>query len=101
VERSALDEILEQQFELMRATRVRPVREDGQVTGLRISRARAGTLLHAIGIRSGDVVHSINDFPLTDPQRALQAYGRLRTVDHLAVSLTRKGQPVTIDIDIR
>lgn len=101
VERSAVDEILEDQFQLFRSTRVRPVRENGEIAGMRVSRVGKGTLLYSLGVRNGDVVQSISGFPLTDPQKALQAYGRLRTADHLALSLTRKGKPVTIDINIK
>lgn len=100
VERSAIDEILEDQARLFRATRVRPVRKGGKTTGMRVSRIRGGTLLHTLGVRNGDVVQGINGFSLTDPQKALEAYGRLRTADHLALSLQRGGKPVTIDINI-
>lgn len=101
VERSAIDEILEDQARLFRATRVRPVREGGKTTGIRLSRIRGGTLLNTLGLRNGDVFKSVNGFGVTDPQRALEAYGRLRTADHLTLSLERKGKPLTIDVNIK
>ncbi len=99
IERSAFEEVLERQAELMRQTRVRPVRENGEVVGLRVV-ARPGTLLHAIGIRSGDVVKSINGFDLTNPQKALEAYGRLKTANRLSLSFERNGKTQTIDYRI-
>ncbi len=101
VDRAAIDEILGDQATLFRAIRVRPIKEGEDVKGMRLSRIRSGTLLHTLGIRSGDVVHSINGFQLTDPQKALQAYGRLRTADGLKIAVTRNGKPVTIDIGIQ
>ncbi|MCA9621912.1 MAG: general secretion pathway protein GspC [Myxococcales bacterium] len=101
VDRSALGAILEQQTRLMRRTRARPVKEDGEVVGLRLSRIRRGTLLDTVGLKNGDVIRSINGFNLGDPQKALEAYGRLRTANHLGVEIQRRGKPVTIDFDIQ
>jgi len=101
VDRSAIDAILEQQAQLMRGARIRPVKQGDQVTGMRIARVSRGSLMQTVGIRRGDVIQSINGFSLTDPQKALEAYGRLRTADHLALQLMRGGKPVTIDFHIQ
>jgi len=101
IERSALDDILEKQAELMRRTRARPLRKDGQVVGMRVFGVRQGTLLETIGFQSGDVIHSINGFDLTDPEKALEAYGRLRTASDLSVKLSRRGEPMSISYHIR
>ncbi len=101
VDRSAVDEVLENQFDLLKSTRLRPIKEGGKVTGMRLSRVYDKSLLHMLGVRTGDVMHSINGFELSDPQKALQAYGRLRTADRLTLSLTRNGKPTNIDIQIQ
>jgi general secretion pathway protein C len=101
VDRSAIDAILESQAQLMRGVRVRPQGAGGEGAGLRLGRVRRGTLLDLIGLRTGDVVRAINGFDLADPQRALEAYGRLRTADDLKLELQREGKPVHIDYRIR
>lgn len=101
IERSVVDEILEKQAELMRYTRLRPVKEGDKVVGLRMSRIRGGTLLDVLGLKNGDQISSINGFDLTDPQKALEAYGRLRTADKLTLQVSRGGQPQTIDYNIQ
>jgi len=101
IERSVVDEILEKQAELMRFTRMRPVKDGDKVVGLRMSRIRSGTLLDVLGLKNGDQIQSINGFELTDPQKALEAYGRLRTADALKLTITRGGQVQNIDYNIQ
>ncbi|HHH28292.1 MAG TPA: general secretion pathway protein GspC [Polyangiaceae bacterium] len=101
IERSVVDDILEKQAELMRYTRLKPVKDGDKVVGLRMSRIRSGTLLDVLGLKNGDQVQSINGFDLTDPQKALEAYGRLRTADRLTLKITRGGNPTTIDYNIQ
>ena len=101
VERSVVDEILDKQAELMRYTRLRPVKDGDKTTGLRLSRIRKGTLLHTLGLSNGDEIRTINGFELTNPQKALEAYGRLRTANRLSLQIVRKGKPTTIDFNIQ
>ncbi|WP_437677415.1 type II secretion system protein GspC [Sorangium sp. So ce131] len=100
VDRAAVDQILEQQALLMRSARVIPDRQGDRVVGLKL-RIRRGSLLETLGLESGDSLRSINGFDLTDPQRALEAYARLRTADHLRIALERGGQLMTLDVNIR
>jgi general secretion pathway protein C len=102
IERSVVDEILENQAELMRSARIVPEKgEDGEVAGIRLFGIRSGTLLSHLGLQNGDRLESINGFAMADPQKALEAYGRLRTADALKVKINRKGSPVTIDFNIQ
>ncbi|WP_173427418.1 type II secretion system protein GspC [Sorangium cellulosum] len=101
VDRTAIDLVLEKQGELMRSTRIVPVREGERVIGVRVARVAANSLLSAVGLRKGDTIRSINGFDLTDPQSALQAYARLRSADNLAIAVQRRGKDMTIDLRIR
>lgn len=101
VDRSVVDEVLEQQAQLMKSVRLRPVKKGSDVVGLRVSRVRGGTLLDVIGVKRGDTIQSINGFDLTNPQKALEAYGRLRTASNLTLQLQRRGKPVTIEYRVQ
>jgi general secretion pathway protein C len=101
VERAVVDAILEQQATLMRRTRVRPVKNGDKTTGISVSRIGAGSLFDSLGIKNGDEIRSINGFELTDPQKALEAYGRLRSANRLTVQVVRGGAPTTIEFNIK
>lgn len=80
--------------------RVVPELRDGKVIGLRLFGIRPGSLLGTLGLKNGDRLEAINGFDLTSPEKALEAYARLRTAKRLSVQLDRVGKPVTIDLNI-
>ncbi|MDP9002878.1 MAG: general secretion pathway protein GspC, partial [Myxococcota bacterium] len=87
VDRGVVDKILENQAELMRQARIVPEQENGKVVGIRLFGVRPDTLLGALGMENGDRLEKINGFDMTSPEKALEAYARLRTADHLTVSV--------------
>lgn len=101
VDRGIVDKILENQAELMRQARIVPEQENGKVVGIRLFGVRQDTLLGALGMENGDRLEKINGFDMTSPEKALEAYARLRTADHLTVSLNRRGQETNLDYNIR
>ena len=101
IDRSLIDELLENQAELMKQARIVPEKEGDRVAGMRMFGVRSGSLLSTLGFKNGDRLDAINGMEITDPQKALEAYGRLRTADRLAVTLNRKGQPVNIEFNIQ
>jgi general secretion pathway protein C len=103
VERAVVDKILapENQTLLMRSVRISPEQKDGKVLGVRLHGVRSDSLLGVLGLKSGDVLQSINGFEMGSPEKALEAYARLRTANNLAVKVQRGGKPMDIDIQIK
>ena len=101
IERSLVDDILENQAQLMRSARIVPEKDGDKSSGVRLFGIRKGSLLAQLGMQNSDKLVSINDFDIADPQKALEAYGRLRTADRLKVNVVRNGAPVTIDFNIQ
>jgi general secretion pathway protein C len=101
VERGVVDSILENQAELMKSARIVPEKEGDKVVGIRLFGIKPESLLGTLGIENGDRLQSINGFEMGDPQKALEAYTKLRTADHLQVSVNRHGKPVNIDFNIK
>ena len=77
------------------------VEQGGRVVGVQLFGVRGNSLLGRLGMQNGDVLNRINGLDIASPDRALEAYSRLRTSDSLQVSVTRGGQPVNIDFHIR
>jgi general secretion pathway protein C len=101
VDRGVVDKILENQAELMRQARIVPEQENGKIVGIRLFGVRPDTLLGSLGMENGDRLEKINGFDMTSPEKALEAYARLRTADHLTVSVNRKGQETNLDYNIK
>jgi general secretion pathway protein C len=101
IDRSVVDKILENQAELMRSARIVPEQKDGKVVGVRMFGIRPDTLLGTLGLQNGDRLESINGFNMASPEKALEAYARLRTASNLNVKVNRRGQSLSIDYRIK
>ena len=101
VNRSLVDRLLSNQAELMRTARVIPHEVDGRVVGVKIYGIRRSSLLGRLGIQNGDMLRTINGFDLTEPDSALEAYTRLRSAERLSLNVERRGQPISMDYQIR
>ncbi|MDQ3032502.1 MAG: general secretion pathway protein GspC, partial [Myxococcota bacterium] len=101
INRTLVDRLLSNQAELMRTARVIPHEVDGRTVGVKIYGIRRSSLLGRLGIQNGDMLRTINGFDLTEPDSVLEAYTRLRTADRLSLSVERRGQPVTMDYQVR
>lgn len=86
---------------ILAETAVAPVSEDGRVVGLRLIRLAQGTLLTEVGLRTGDVLTSINGLP-TDSLPALMAlWPQLQGASDLRASVLRDGRPVSLALGLR
>jgi general secretion pathway protein C len=101
IDRSVVDKILENQAELMRSARIVPEQKDGKVVGVRLFGIRPDTLLGSLGLQNGDRLETLNGFNMASPEKALEAYARLRTASKLNVSVNRRGTPVSINLNIK
>jgi hypothetical protein len=96
VTRRALDAFLVNQVEVMRTTRIIPNEHDGVVTGVRIYGVRSSSIMRLIGFQNGDEIQTVNGFDVSAPDRALEAYARVRRASELHVRIVRRGAPIEI-----
>ena len=102
VERAVVDHILENQADLMKSARIVPEKDaSGKTVGIRLFGVRPETLLGTLGLKNGDRLETINGFNMASPEEALNAYARLRTANKLSIKVTRRGQPTSIDFNIK
>lgn len=101
IERSAVDRILEAQAELMKQ-RIVQEKEGDRVVGVRVYGVKSGSVLSMLGIENGDRLETLNGFEMSNPEKMLEAYARLRSgADKLQIHLTRNGKPINVDYTIR
>ncbi len=101
IERGVVDKILENTAALMTQVRIVPEKDGDKSTGIRLFGVKPDSLLGVLGMENGDKLQTINGFDMTNPEKALEAYARLRTADHLVVSVNRKGAPMNLDYNIQ
>lgn len=101
VDRSQVDDALQNMSQLFTQIRAVPHFEGGKATGFRLFAIRSGSLFDRIGLKNGDIIQSINGSAMTDPARALALLQELRNESGLTVEVIRNRQPQTLTYQIR
>lgn len=74
---------------------------DGEFDGYRLSAIRRNTLADQLGIKNGDIIHSVNGQPLNSVQAAMGAYNTMRTEQSFCFEISRRGSPTELCYDVR
>jgi type II secretory pathway component PulC len=70
-----------------------PVRVDGKFHGFRIVALRDPQFWSGVDLKPGDVVTSVNGFPIERPEQAQTAFESLSVAGELHVAYERDGRP--------
>lgn len=74
---------------------------DGQFDGYRLSAIRRNTLADKLGIKNGDVIHSVNGKSLNSMSAAMEAYQTLTSENQFSFEVTRRGEKLSLDYDVQ
>jgi len=69
--------------------------------GLRLQRAAQNTILSQLGLQKGDMVTTVNGFDMTQPDKVMEVYGKLKTSKSVQVVVERDGKPMTLDYKVK
>lgn len=101
IDQRALNAALDNPAQAMSDARLLPSQKDGKVEGFRASEVKPNGLFALVGVKNGDVLLRLNDFPMDSPDKALQSFIALKGQSKLKLDLIRDGQPATFNYDIR
>lgn len=74
---------------------------DGEFDGYRLSAIRRNTIADQLGIKNGDIIHSVNGKPLNSMQAAMEAYNTMQNEKGFKLEITRRGQKMDMDYTIQ
>lgn len=92
---------LENPNQLMTDARLQPNIINGRQEGFTLREVRNGGIYHSLGLMNGDVLLRINDYNISNPENALQAFTALRGMDRVQVDIVRSGTKMTMTYQIR
>jgi len=101
IDRAMLDEQLQDLTALGTQARIVPNYRSGKYEGFKLVGVRPGSLYRAIGIRSGDVIKTINGKPIDSPNKAIELFDRLKASSNIALEIERRGQPKELNYTIK
>jgi len=83
-----------------RSIQVEPEVRDNRTIGFRLASIKRTSILARLGFLDGDVVESINGRELTSPDKAVEAYAKLRSASRFEVRALRNEIPLVIELKI-
>lgn len=96
VERASVEEWLADPATLAKQARMIPHIKEGKIHGFKVYGVRPSSLLAQLGLKNGDVVHAIDGEALTDLNRAVTLFERLKKASRVEVEINRRGQSLTL-----
>ena len=101
IDKQMLDEQLTDLTQLGMQARVIPNYRKGKYEGFKLVGVRPGSLYRAIGIRSGDIVRSINGEAINSPNKAMELFNKLKNSSSLNLEVERRGKIEQFNYAIR
>ncbi len=101
VDQKKVLDALENPNQLMTDARLQPNIANGRQEGFILREVRNGGIYQSLGLQNGDVLLRINDYNISNPENALQAFTALRGMDRVQVDIMRGGQKMTMTYQIR
>ena len=87
--------------QLLGSARVVPYYRGGQPYGFRVSDVAEGAKVYELGMRTGDIIKSINGVPIRTPQDALNAYQELQSNTNVQMEIERQGTTTTLSVPLK
>lgn len=101
IDQRALNAALDNIGQAMTDARLLPSMKDGKVEGFRATEVKPQGIFGTVGIKNGDILLRMNDFPIDSPEKAIQSFASLKGQSRIKLDLIRDGQPTTFNYDIR
>jgi general secretion pathway protein C len=101
VDQARLQQAINNPGQMMTDARLKPNITNGREEGFLLSEVRPGGIYHSLGLQDGDVLLRINEYDISNPERALQAFTALKGLDRVQVDLFRGGSRMTMTYQIK
>lgn len=101
IDRSLVDELLENPMSVAKGARIVPSVKNGKANGFKLYAIRPSSVYAKLGMKNGDTIHAVNGFELTTPDKALEVYSKVKESNNLEINVTRRGKSVSIKYGIR
>ena len=92
IERDLINALLMDPYQELNRVRLRPkMAEDGSPQGIEAQWLHKDSLLLSMGLKSGDVIHSVNDIPIRTTSDIVNAMNSLLNSDRFVIAFYRDG----------
>jgi len=101
VDQARLQQAIANPGQMMTDARLKPNIVNGKEEGFVLSEVKPGGVYQSLGLQDGDVLLRINEYDISNPERALQAFTALKGMERVQVDLIRSGSRMTMTYQIK
>jgi general secretion pathway protein C len=101
VDQARLQQMIANPGQMMTDARLRPNTSDGRQEGFVLGEVKPNGIYQSLGLQDGDVLLRINEYDISNPEKALQAFSALKGLDRVQIDLIRSGARMTMTYQIK
>lgn len=101
IDQKAFQQAMDNPNQVMTDARLIPNMVNGKQEGFILREVKKGGIYDIIGLRNGDTLLQINDYNISNPENALQAFAALRGMDRVRLDIIRSDTKTTMTYQIR
>ncbi|TAN38597.1 MAG: hypothetical protein EPN25_13355 [Nitrospirae bacterium] len=101
VDQQRVQQAIEKPDQIMTDARFVPNIIEGKQQGFVLREVKPAGIYSSLGLQNGDVLLRINEFTISNPETALQAFTALRGIDRAQLDIIRNGSKMTMTYQIR
>jgi type II secretion system protein C len=101
VDQARLQQAISNPAQMMTDARLKPNLANGKEEGFVLSEVKPGGIYQSLGLLDGDVLLRINEYDVSNPERALQAFTALKGMERVQIDLVRAGSRMTMTYQIK
>jgi type II secretion system protein C len=87
--------------EFLGNARVVPYFKGGEPYGFRVSNLGSDAPVYGLGVRTGDIIRSVNGVPIRTPEDAFKAYQQFQNEANVQLDIERNGQSTTVMVPLK
>lgn len=101
IDQQRVQQAIEKPDQIMTDARFVPNIVEGKQQGFMLREVKPGGIYSSLGLQNGDVLLRINEFTISNPETALQAFTALRGIDRAQLDVIRNSSKMTMTYQIR
>lgn len=101
ISRNTIEGKLADLNKILTEARAVPNMENGVASGYRLFQIVPGSIYQELGLRDNDVILGVDGEPISDPGKAFEMLGMLKTRSNLELNIKRDGKEMNLTYDIQ
>jgi type II secretion system protein C len=101
IDQESLQQALDNPYQIMTDARLIPNMINSRQEGFILKEVKKGGIYDSMGLRNADTLLRINDYDISNPANALQAFTALKGMDRVRLDIIRAGAKTTMTYQIR